>query len=202
VTVAEDTTVGAGLLIDRALPAFDVVISESVVVDAEPATTYGAARSLDFLRVRTPLLTAAFWVRTLPERFGRKPPAPPPRLVIAEGDPLPGWVLLGEQPGRELAFGALGKFWQRRIEWRDIAASEFAEFAEPGYGKIACDFRVQPCGAGRTLLTYECRTATTSADARAKFTRYWRLIRPLVGHIMRATVRTIREDAESLTERT
>jgi hypothetical protein len=104
--------------------------------------------------------------------------------------------LLGETPGKELAFGAVGKFWQGRIEWRDVTPSAFAAFAEPSYGKIACDFRVKPCGGGRTLLTYECRTATTSAEARAKFARYWCLVRPFVGYIMRATVRTVQRDAE------
>ena len=91
----------------------------------------------------------------------------------------------------------MGKFWQKEIEWRDVPGDEFATFADPGFGKIACDFRVQACGPGRTLLTYECRTATTSPDARDKFARYWWLIRPFVGHIMRATLATVRHDAES-----
>jgi hypothetical protein len=138
-------------------------------------------------------------VRSLPERLGRRQTARPARLILAEGDPLPGWVLLGEVRGKELAFGAVGKFWQGRIEWRDVASSAFAGFAEPGYGKIACDFRVQPCGTNRTLLTYECRTATTSDDARTKFARYWNLVRPFVGYIMRATVRTVRRNAERST---
>jgi hypothetical protein len=47
------------------------------------------------------------------------------------------------------------------------------------------------------LLTYECRTTTTDADARRRFLRYWRLVRPFVGHIFRATVRTIGEHAEA-----
>ena len=148
-------------VIDRELQAFDVVIVESIVVDADVATTYEAARSLDFLRVRTPLLDAAFWVRGLPERFGRKPVKPPARLVLADGDPLPGWLVLGEQRGVELAFGAVGKFWQGKIEWRDVPRDDFRDFAEAGFGKIACTL-VHGCGNGRTLLTYECRTATTS----------------------------------------
>jgi hypothetical protein len=104
--------------------------------------------------------------------------------------------LLGERAGVELAFGAVGKFWQGRIEWRDVDPGDFARFGEPGFGKIACDFRVRSLADGRTLLTYECRTATTSADARRKFARYWWLIRPFVGHVMRATVATIARDAE------
>jgi hypothetical protein len=194
--VESPATGSASLLIDDALPAFDVVISEAIVVDADATATYEAARALDFLRVRTPLLAAAFWARGLPEKLGRRPTRPPARLVIAEGDELPGWVLLGERRGVELAFGAVGKFWQGTIEWRDVERDEFARFDEPGFGKIACDFRVTSLADGRTLLTYECRTATTSGGARRKFTRYWRLIRPFVGHIMRATVATIARDAQ------
>ena len=74
-----------------------------------------------FLKVRTPLLDAAFWLRGLPERFGRKPAAALKRLVLGEGDPLPGWLLLGEVPDVELAFGAVGKFWQGRIDRRALA---------------------------------------------------------------------------------
>jgi hypothetical protein len=135
-------------------------------------------------------------LRGLPERFGRRPAEPPPRLVLGDGDPLPGWVVLGEEPGVELAFGAVGKFWQGSIEWRDVARDDFAAFSEPGFGKIACDLRVRRCGADRTLVTYECRTATTSPDAHSKFARYWWLIRPFVGHIMRATLMTIQRDVE------
>jgi hypothetical protein len=181
-------------VLDAFLPEFDVVIVESIVLDADSSRAYEAARRLDFMRVRTPLLMLSMWVRGLPERFGRAAPPPPPRLVLGEGDPLPGWLVLGEQPGVELAFGAVGKFWQARIEWRDVPLEEFREFAEPGFGKIACDLRVAPCGPGRSRLTYECRTATTDPDARRKFARYWWLIRPFVGHIMRATLRTIARD--------
>ena len=67
-----------------------------------------------------------------------------------------------------------------------INESIIVDGTEPGYGRIACDLRVQPCGPDRTLLTYECRTATSSADAHLGFANSWRLIRPFVGHIMQA----------------
>ena len=53
-----------------------------------------------------------------------------------------------------------------------------------------------PYGAGATLLSYECRTITTDAESRRKFARYWWLMRPFIAHIFRATVRTIRDNAE------
>jgi hypothetical protein len=186
----------APLIIDAAMPTFDVSIAEHIIVRADPATTFRAARELDFLTVRTPLLDAAMWVRGLPARVTRQAATPPPRLVLAEGDELPGWAVLGEQPDRELAFGAVGKFWQPSIEWRDTPAEEFARFAEPGWGKIAASFSVLPYGDDATLLSYECRTVTTDAEARRDFARYWRLVRPFIAHIFRATVRTIRDDAE------
>jgi hypothetical protein len=56
---------------------------------------------------------------------------------------------------------------------------------------------VLPYGDGATLLSYECRTQTTDAESRRRFARYWSLMRPFIAHIFRATVRTIRDNAET-----
>jgi hypothetical protein len=183
------------MLIESAMPVFDAVIAEHAIVAAEPSTTFDAARTLDLLTVRTPLLVASMWFRTLPTRWAGRAAPPPPQLVVADGG-LPGWLVLGERPGREIAFGAVGKFWRPVIEWRDVPPTEFGSFAEPGWGKIAANFSVTPYGEESTLLTYECRTVTTDPDSRRRFLRYWRFIRPFVAHIMRATVCKIKTDAE------
>lgn len=80
------------------------------MVAADPSTTFQAARTLDLFTVRTPLLMASMWIRGLPERLSGKASPPPPRLVMSEQIGLPGWLPLGEQPNREIAFGAVGKF--------------------------------------------------------------------------------------------
>jgi hypothetical protein len=194
------TTVDAdGTLIDAAMPVFDAVITEHADVAADPSTTFDAARTLDLLTVRTPLLAASTWIRALPARWVGRVAPPLPQLVVATGG-LPGWLVLGERPGREIAFGAVGKFWQPVIEWRDVSPSEFADFSEPGWGKIAANFSVARCGDHSTLLTYECRTLTTDPEARRRFLRYWHFIRPFVGHIMRATVHKIKTDAERVAQ--
>jgi len=182
------------MLLDEILSDFDVTEAAHTIVRADPATTFRAARKLDFLRVRTPLLVAAMWVRGLPAQLTHRPEDVPPSLVLSEGA-LPGWLLLGERPDEEIAFGAVGVFWHPQIEWHELAPDEFAAFAEPGFGKIACNFSVRPYGDTASLLSYECRTATTDATARRAFARYWRVVRPFVAHIMRATVATVREDA-------
>jgi hypothetical protein len=187
------------MLIESVMPTFDAVIAEHVVVAADPSSTYDAARTLDLLTVRTPLLAVSMWIRGLPQRWSGRPAPPLPRLVVADGG-LPGWLILGERPDREIAFGTVGKFWQPVIEWRDVAQAEFSGFAEPGWGKIAANFSVLPYGQRSTLLSYECRTVTTDPESRQRFLRYWWLIRPFVGHIMRATVNQIKYNAETATD--
>lgn len=177
------------------MPTYDAVIAEHIVVAADPATTFTAARELDLLTVHSPLLDLSMWLRGLPARLSAKAPPPLPRLVIGEDMGLPGWTFLGQRPNREVAFGAVGRFWQPNIEWRDVAVADFAGFDEPGWGKIVANFSVLPYGASGSLLTYECRTVTTDPDSRRRFLLYWRLIRPFVGHILRATLRQIEANA-------
>ena len=183
------------LLIDSMMPTCDAVIAEHMLVAADPATAFAAARALDLLTVHSPLLDTSMWLRGLPARLSGKSVPDMPELIIGENMGLPGWTFLGQRPNREIAFGAVGKFWQPTIEWRDVAASDFRAFDEPGWGKIAANFSVLPYGAAAALVTYECRTLTTDPDSRRRFLRYWRLIRPFVGHVLRATLRQINADA-------
>jgi len=64
-------------------------------------------------------------------------------------------------------------------------------------GKIATNFSPLPYGACAALLTYECRTVTTDPYSRRRFLRYWHLIRPCVGHVLRATLRQLAANAEA-----
>ncbi|MFI5048025.1 MAG: hypothetical protein ACHQIG_13245 [Acidimicrobiia bacterium] len=191
----DDPTVD-GLLIDDVMPVFDVCIAECLVVRADPRATFAGARALDFLRVHSPLLDAAMWARGLPDRLTGHAAETPARLVLGEGDPMPGWLVLGERPEHDLAFGAVGRFWQPQIVWHDVDPAEFVTFEEPGWGKIVATFAVVPYGTHAALLTYECRTHLTDPASRRAFRRYWWLVRPFVAHIFRATLRTIRDDVE------
>jgi len=184
------------MLLDEAMSTFDVAEAAHTIVRADRSTTFHLARDLDFLRVRTPLLVSAMWVRGVPAKLARHSDDVPPSLVLSEGT-MPGWIILGERSDEEIAFGAVGVFWHPQIEWHDVARDDFAAFSEPGFGKIACNFSARDYGDDATLLSYECRTATTDTASRRAFARYWRVVRPFVGHIMRATVATIRADAES-----
>jgi hypothetical protein len=134
------------LILDELMPQYDAAIAEHRMVDADPKAVIEAARDLDFMTVHTPLLDAAVWVRTLPARLRGRfvPPPPQVRLTGGAGDGLPGWLVLGERAGEEIAFGAVGVFWRGEIRWENVAAEEFAAFTKPGRGKIACNFSAVP----------------------------------------------------------
>jgi hypothetical protein len=203
---------GPGLLADRYLPTFEVTRIEHVVVDAPPARTWEQLCDLDLMQVHTPLMDVAMWARGLPTTvaglLGQERPLQPPlpELKLRPGPDgaleLPGWLWLGEVDGEQLAFGAIGRFWQPEIDWYDVTGMTpegFAAFEEPGWGRIAAAFTLRPYGEHRTLASYEARTATPDPESTRRFRRYWRLVDPFVGHIMRATLTTLRDTTERAT---
>lgn len=196
------------LLLDEYLPEFDETRLEHLVIDAPTDAVYETLREVDFLMVHSPITDLAMFVRSLPERVGRmtrrhEPPAPQlPALKLAamfdrEGyerdDLLEGWVGLAEERGREIVFGAIGKPWLAEIEWKSVLSEDFAGFDEPGWAKIAAALSVREYGAKRSILSYEARTVMTDDESRERFHRYWMVVSPFVGTIMRALLRTVAE---------
>ncbi|MFF7047182.1 hypothetical protein ACFY94_02230 [Streptomyces griseorubiginosus] len=194
---------GEPLLLDGVLPGFAFSRLESVALAAPPPVAYDAARGLDLLTIHSPLVNAAVWARGLPERLGHRPMPTPPSLRVAdlfdtageawEGQP---WVALGENPGRELVFGAVGKPWRASIEWQRVEPEHFPSFDEAGWAKMAAAFVVHPYGTRRSLLTYEARTVCTDPASTARFGRYWTLVSPGIGVVLRGALQAVRAAAE------
>jgi len=203
------------LLLDEYLPDFDQTRIELLVIDAPTDVVYETMRTIDFLMVHSPITDLAMFVRGLPEKIGRfrrdnEPPPPPlPSMKLSglfdrEGferrETLDGWVGLAEERGREIAFGAVGKPWLAEIEWKTVPSEDFAGFDEPGWAKIAASLSVREYGATRSILTYEARTGMTDDESRDRFHRYWTVVSPFVGTIMRALLRTVADSVAEVTE--
>lgn len=112
-------------------------------------------------------------------------------MTLAGMDTRGPYVLLGEDPTREIAFGMIGRFWAGETHWEEFEASEFESFARPGLARIACSLSFRPYGARRTLVSYETRTQATDERARRAFLRYWRVAGPLAGVVLRAQLEVI-----------
>ena len=189
------------LLIDRHLPTYDETVRRHRVVDAPVETTHAAARSADFTRTG-PIVRALNELRALPVRVaaalgGGVQPRTTDPLRLRDLPERGTWVRLDEEPGEEIVFGSIGAVWRPEIEWVETDADAFDAFDRPGYAKIAASVSVRPYGRGRTLVTYEARTATTDEESRRRFRRYWRLVGPFAGYLMAKALERIAADAES-----
>lgn len=187
---------GPLVTIDDFAAEFDFAAAEHLVVDKRPDAMYSAIRNLDLLTIHSRVADLAMWARSLPERLRRRvPPRQPTRLtyddLVTSGD----WVLLGEQRGREVIFGAAGRFWTPIVRWETAEVEEFARYGKPGRGKIIASFSVRPYGRDKTLMTYDIRTVLNDPITRLVFGLYWWTVKTFVRAIMRATMRTAAEQA-------
>lgn len=184
-------------LIDRFIPDPDFRESRELAVEAVPEVIIAAIKGTD---LKDPVVNTLFAVRDLPNRLARK--------LGARGNSLdnvsfanipdvgPGWIKLGEEEGRELVVGAVGRFWRRDYGARDVDAEDFASFDEPGYLKLAVSSLVERRGYDQSVLHYEARVEATDAEARRQFVRYWKVIEHGNEVIVRRALQRIKAEAE------
>jgi hypothetical protein len=179
-------------LLDRFLPAYDVVERHHIGVRAPAATTLDVARQLELGQV--PLIRAIFAAREW--LLGGTPDRRPlPPGLIDQVRAL-GWGVLAERPGRAIVMGAVTRPWEANPTFRAIAPEAFATFAEPAYVKIAWTLRADPIDASSSVFRTETRAVATDREARDRFRIYWACLSPGIWMIRRATLRPLKREAE------
>jgi hypothetical protein len=179
-------------LLDRFMPAYDVVERHHIRVLAPAAITLAAAREQDLLQL--PLVRPIFRAREIV--LGATPDTrPQPRGLVAATQSL-GWGILAEVPDRELVVGAVTKPWEPNVTFRAVPPDEFVTFQEPGLVKIAWTLRVDAIDAHTSTFHTETRAMATDSAARARFRRYWALASPGIALIRRLSLRPLARDAE------
>ena len=115
------------MLLDGLLPRYDATKVEHRAIPVPIDAAYEAVRSADFMEAwrGSSAVRFLFAARSLGERavatVGRRPHAEPPApesMRLADMPTRGEWVLLGEDPPREIAFGAVGHFWRARPRGR------------------------------------------------------------------------------------
>jgi hypothetical protein len=92
----------------------------------------------------------------------------------------------------EMVYAGIGRPWSPRGAMVPVpSAAGFRDFADPGWAKMAVNFRVAD-GA----LTTETRVWLTDASARRGFAGYWLVIRPFSGLIRRTWLAAAARRAE------
>ena len=181
-------------LIDTVMPEPEVDECHTVHVAAPAETTFAAAKALDLQA--SPVNAAVIALRTLPARLrGEEVRAEASKGLLAETEAL-GWGHLAEEPGREIVMGAVCQPWEGEVVFRPLPADEFAAFAEPGYAKIVWTLEVEPDGDAACTFRTRTRVATTDADARRRFRRYWSIFSPGILLIRLEALRLLRASAQ------
>ena len=167
------------LLIDQILPDCDRRELHSRKTGAPPAALWDAIHDLQARELLA--MRALMGIRTLGRRVDDGD------RTVLDGFKRMGFRKIAERPGEELVIAGIGRFWQPSGGLRKVTdAEQFAGFAEPGYAKVAFNFRV----ADGELST-ETRIAATDAQARRRFGLYWLVIRPGSGLIRREWLRAL-----------
>jgi hypothetical protein len=179
-------------LLDRFMPAYEVVERHHVRVDAPAAVTLAAARDMDLLHL--PLVRAIIKGREL--ILGARPDDEPrPQGLLAEVQSL-GWGVLAEVPGHEIVVGAVTKPWEANPAFRALPADDFQAFGEPDYVKIVWTLRADPVGDAESIFRTETRVMTTDAAARKRFRRYWAFLSPGIIVIRWLSLGPLKAEAE------
>jgi hypothetical protein len=77
-----------------------------------------------------------------------------------------------------------------------LQAADLRAWSQPGWIKVAMEFRLQPVAPG-TLLSTETRIAATDPGTSRAFAAYWCVIRTGSGAIRREVLRVVARRAES-----
>jgi hypothetical protein len=179
-------------LLDRFIPAYEIVERHRIRVAAPADVTLAAARETDLqgsgvvrtiIKARELILGASHEDR------------PRPRGLLAEVQSL-GWGVLAEVPGRQLVVGAVTKPWEANVTFRALPPDQFAAFVEPGYVKIVWTLRADPISATESLFRTETRAIATDPGARKRFRRYWSLFSPGIIVIRWAVLGPLKREAE------
>ncbi len=184
-----------GSRLDAIVPAWQFAEQHELRIHATPSRVMEEVRRVTAREIALFRLLA--WIRSPRPPWQAAPAsilAPPADAPILEVALRSGFVLLAEDPGREIVFGSLVVRPHRL--GRPPSPEDFSR-AEPGWARAVMNFRVSEDGGGWTRLTTETRVFATDGGARRRFAAYWRLIYPGSSLIRVTWLRAIRARAEA-----
>lgn len=167
-------------LLDEVMPEWHFSEQHQVEVDAPAERALAAARAVRLRDI--PFAWALLTARGLARRAGDRT-----FVGLMQGG---GFVVVAEEPGRELVLGGVGRPW--RLTERLRRGVDPVAFGEPGWARMAMTLRVE-----RGRLVTETRIALTDEAARRRFRRYWLVVRPFSGLTRRLLLRAAKRAAES-----
>jgi hypothetical protein len=174
-------------MLDQLIPTPRLLELDGVDLAAPPARAWQLLRHENL--GTSPLIRALFALRELPRALRGDHRELSLRIDdLKSSRERPGFQILGEDPPRELAVGAIGKVWQAEIPFVHVDdASQYAAFSSAGFVKVAWALRVLPRGRDDCRVEIEVRVDATDDDSWQRFKRYFRVI-GLGSHFIRRSL--------------
>lgn len=180
--------------LDEFVPAWQFSEAHTIRVKAPREQVYRAIKEVRAGEIR--LFRTLTWIR----RAGQPGPESilnsPEKMPLIEVATRTGFLLLSEEPGREIVLGTLvvaPPGWRAKGK---PTPERFKALKEPGFALAAMNFRLEDAGPGETVVTTETRVYATDATSRRRFARYWRVIYPGSALIRKMWLRAVKKRAE------
>jgi hypothetical protein len=185
--------------LDQFAPAYQFSEFHSIRIAAPKEQVYRAIKLVTADEIV--LFRTLTWLR----RFGRPGPEsilnPPPHVPILDVAARTSFLVLVEEPDREIVLGTLVA---APRGWRPSGKPTSGGFKAlivttntPGFASATMNFRIEDAGPTACTLTTETRVYATDASTRRRFAGYWRVIYPGSALIRRMWLRAIARRAES-----
>lgn len=158
--------------LEQLLPSYDHHEVHRRQIAGEPGEVWDAL--LDTRIADLPLTCLLARLRGGPAAWLR--PAPAAQQEMRAIDAMAPRPLVSDRP-RELILADIARYTAMRPSRPPLAGDDwtpeaFAAFAEPGWSKVAMNFRLQPTDTGTELIT-ETRVLSTDPATRRAFSLYW-----------------------------
>ena len=180
--------------IDEFVPAFQFRERHETTVNAPPDRVFVAIKSVAANEIA--LFKAFTWIR----RSGQSGPEsllnPPDDKPILDVATSTGFLLLLDRAPHEVVLGAFLGAPPGVSRPDTLTPDHFRNITtQPGYLKVAMNFRVEPIGPGSRLIT-ETRVVGTDPNSVRLFNPYWRMIFPGSAILRITWLRAIKARAE------
>ncbi len=177
--------------LDEFAPVWQFHEVHRIRVSASAEQAYRAIKTVSAAEIR--FLRTLTWLR----RLGRPHPQsildPPPHAPLLEVATRGGFLLLSDEPGREVVVGTV--VIAPRGAVRPRTPEEYRALEGPGYAKATMNFLIAE-GESGCVVTTETRVHATDARSRRRFGLYWFVIYPGSALIRRMWLRAVKRRAE------
>lgn len=180
--------------IDEFAPVFHFREHHETTITAPPARIYTAIRTVSADEIA--LFQTFSWIR----RFGRSGPESilnaPEHQPIIDVATKTGFLLLQDDPPREVVIGAVVVAPPGTSRPSQFGAADYKQLSLPGFAKATMNFRIEEMHGGVSRVVTETRVFATDRAALRRFTPYWRVIFPGSAILRTTWLRAIKSRAE------